>query len=196
MIFRNRPSLLAFVLALGVPSLVAAQPPADAAQKFSWLVQSVSSGLLFPHGFADSPPMEGTSEADARALAEQVIARNHLTEERRWATVWGGVWSAKDATGSVTLMVEAPDMFDPNIDHAWVMFRPAGEQPIPQAILSNLMSRAETTKPLGPDMLDIAFPWERETPKSKCSSQTTFTVRVTTGALLSNTVTTYCHYRQ
>jgi hypothetical protein len=70
------------------------------------------------------------------------------------------------------------------------VFQPAAETPIPQALLSHLLSKATETHISGGDLIDIKLPLEQS--RMGCGAIHTLRVRLTSGALVSNAVSSLC----
>jgi hypothetical protein len=146
---------------------------------FEFLSGQAANGLLFPNVF---PPQ----------IIEVLLSRQHLSEQQRWSPPlgWGGIWTAADADGSIWLRISSPAALDKTRQQAEVVFRPAVEEPIPQALLAHLLTKADT-KIAGADLLDLKLPSETR-PIAKCRSSTTLTIRLGTGAMVMNQLDTFC----
>ncbi len=181
--------LLAMLLLCKSAGVLAQTPPLKAQQAkpgtltdsaenlFSKVIGLAQSGLLFPFG--------SISETAVRAHVEKVIAGFQLSEDTRFSPpTWGGLWSGHDTSGIVVLKIVSP--FSSTRSFAEVGFAPAAEQPIQPALLAHLLAKAETTKVVGADTVDLVFAME-QTPfaATLCVSQTTLTVRLT-GTLVSH----------
>ena len=106
---------------------------------------------------------------------------------------WGGVWRREDETGQVEIAVQIPWLFDDS-DHMDVRFVSSAEQPVAQAVLSNLMLKAESSKVTADDHLELKFPMEFNR-ASKCATTTTLVFRLSTGAQLENLIEAICPHR-
>jgi hypothetical protein len=163
---------------------------ADANETFMALEGAARSGLLFPHAGS----LGGQTEAADRARIENLISGYHLSTQERWQPppAWGGRWVGHNATGWVLLRIVSPDLSANNRNRAEVTFAPDIEQPIPQALLSHLLANAESTEISSGNTLDLKFAWEKPLPLATCTSQTKLRIRLATGGLVSNSMTTYC----
>lgn len=126
---------------------------------------------------------------------DKIVSNLHLTERTLYdpkvlGTI-GGVWSAQNTSGYVGIKLSAPELFNKSSDYAQVVFQPPAEEIIPSALLSHLLAKAESTEIKGANKLDINLPYEH-TSSRNCTWQRTLTIRLTSGALVANTVETRC----
>ena len=188
-------SVLLFVagsslLAQTQPASVKPKPPvfsAPAGNVFSSLVSILESGNLFPRASS-----AGT-EATARMLAENMIGGFNLSEQTRFAPPfgWGGIWVGRNASGSIFLKIVMSNPLMKNRDTAEVSFSPAVEEPMPAPILSLVLGKAESTKIVRGDELDLDLPLARVGSPRDCISIATLTLSLS-GALRANTTKVYC----
>ena len=73
----------------------------------------------------------------------------------------------------------------------WVSFEPAKEQLIPQALLTHLLAKAETTPVGSGDTIDLKLPGNEKI-VSGCMVHYTFRIRITGGVLARNTAEYIC----
>jgi hypothetical protein len=152
----------------------------DANELFSTLISGMKTGIYFAFfnkGLFDKGPVAS------------------MTQTSHWDPKLGsagGVWEAQNASGYVSLRIWSPDMMDKTRDHALVVYQPATERPIPEALLAHLLTKAESTKISSGNTIELEFPAE-SVAKVPCTSFTTLTVRLDTGALVANSVRTLCN---
>jgi hypothetical protein len=99
-------------------------------------------------------------------------------------------WQGENGSGSVSVHAELPTWFGKPMNHFSVLFQPATETPIPQALLAHLLSKATETSVSGGDLIDIKLPVEPS--RLSCDAIYTLRVRLTSGALVSNAVSSFC----
>lgn len=105
---------------------------------------------------------------------------------------WAAAWARNNGTGSVSLEIWSPALESTTYDHAVVTYNPATEESIPEAVLSHLLAKAQRTKLTSGDTLDVEFPEEVFEPGNRCSFNTTLRIRLGTGALVANRLSTVC----
>jgi hypothetical protein len=164
-------------------------PPSGGTQgAFEVLSGEAQNGSLFPRGATGGETLDS-----ARAAVEREIGHYHLLPESRLPspTEWGGVWSARDEAGYVSVSIWTPDEYDRTKDHAVVLFEPARKDSLAPEELSELLAASESTESEG-DLLDVSLPWQKAGSGASCSSQTILTVRETNGALVKERLVAYC----
>jgi hypothetical protein len=164
-----------------------AQEVTNASDRFEQIGGQARTGVFCP----------ASADQQARTSAEATIRRFGLTEEQRFdpsspSGSWGGFWGLESTDGYVGLKVQCPVLSDRSKNMSEVYFKPAVEQPTPQAILTQLFARAESTEVGGGDTLKLSWREKPVMPTASCLSKTTLTIRVGTGALLGNSLETYC----
>lgn len=175
---------LTFLL-VGLPARAQNGPPKvtpSTREAFDLLASQADVGSLFWRAIADG-----------RRPAETLIEAQGLIATYRTPTNlgWGGNWEHEDPVGRVSIHVGAPDIIGGS-DSAWVMFEPRNEEPIPQALLAHLLTIAATTTISGADSLTLSFGYKTNPIAKGCTSETTLTIRLGTGAMLAHTQRTRC----
>jgi hypothetical protein len=184
--------VLATLLLMSTSGLLLAQTPTqpkpsevvftkDAGEVFASLVLQVQIGMMF---------------MNTGDLRDHFMRGLELTKTKTGdPTMLGssdGTWLGENASGFVWIKVSSSGPLDKTHDQGVVTFVPHSEQPIPQALLTHLLATGERTKISGADTLDLEFAFENLLPQSPCTSQRTLTIRIGTGAMVSNSVTGYC----
>lgn len=106
---------------------------------------------------------------------------------------WWSIWEGENTSGHITAYAAYPDLMDKKRSHFWARFDTATETPMPQALLSHLLGKATESAVSSGDTLDLKLP--AELILGKCTEIYTLRIRMTSGALLSNTVACYCPVR-
>jgi hypothetical protein len=123
---------------------------------------------------------------------EAIVAKQGLSRKdggnvfgQSWAR-----WEAENQTGRVVAFAAFPETPDKKNDRFWVSYEPAEEQPMPQAVLSHLLGKADETLISSGNTFEVKF--SAHDSISKCLHTNTLRIRMTTGALVLNTVEYYC----
>lgn len=120
------------------------------------------------------------------------MKKSHLTKNSGGELLgsWWAMWEGENTSGHVTTYAAFPDMMDKKQNHFWVRFDPPSETPMPQALLSYLLGKARETAVSSGDTLELKLPFEPVL--AGCTESYTLRIRMTTGALVSNTVEDFC----
>ena len=176
----RRPFLIGTVLLAGVMAALAQGVSgdafaADASFTFSIFASHAHYGFL-----------------GGKSAFESLVRKDHLTRKDggEHLGAWWSLWEGNNATGRVTVYGAFPDLTDMTRDHFFVRFEPPAETPMPQALLSHLLEKAKETTVSGGDTLDLNLP--SESFLGGCTERFTLRIRLTTGALVSNTVEDFC----
>lgn len=184
------PLVLAAFLGMAHPDRLVAQTPAqpnpaevaftkDAGEVFDAVVGQIEFGMVFAPELRDRF-MHGLELTKTSTFDPSLIGSS------------GGRWQGQNSSGTVSVYISTPMPLNKASDMGTVTFWPHAEQPIPQALLTHLLAKAERTKLSGADTLELELSAERPSPQAKCSSQRILTIRLGTGAMVSNTVKGYC----
>lgn len=103
----------------------------------------------------------------------------------------GGEWAVETPEGFVSLRVWSPAFLRKDTNEMLIVFTPREEHPIPEALLSHLLTKASSTKIDGASMLEIEMPSE-QVPLSSCRSRRTLKLRLASGAMVLNGVRITC----
>lgn len=127
-----------------------------------------------------------------KEICQNLVNQYHLSRKNGGESVdgWWGLWQGGNTTGQIATYAGFPDVMNKAKNHFWVRFDVPTETPMPQALLSHLLGKARETAVTGGDMLEIRLPYEQVL--GGCMESYTLTVRITTGALVSNAVEDYC----
>lgn len=106
---------------------------------------------------------------------------------------WWGVWEGENSTGHISFFASYPDAMDRTKDKFWVVFSLPDEKPMPEALLAHFLSKAKETRIASGDTVEIRFPYEQQL--GGCMEGSSITVRMTNGALVSNTAEESCTAR-
>lgn len=140
-----------------------------------------------------------------KSIFESTVKKFHLTKndgnEPSGDTggTWWAIWEGKNTSGHVMVYGGIPDPMDRKQNRFWVRFdfgndetgrdRDAGT-PMPQALLSHLLGKARETAVSSGDTLEVKLPLQSVL--GGCTESHTLRIRMTTGALVSNTVEDSC----
>jgi len=107
---------------------------------------------------------------------------------------WWATYEGQNSTGSVSAFASFPDLLDKKINRFWARYEVATETPMPEAMLAHLLKLASETKISGGDSIEIELPFRAIF--GGCFEQRTIRVRLTTGALVTNTSSVTCPVRK
>ncbi len=187
-----RHALRVFVLCLSATIGLAAQAPnpqgaqsdrviTDPDKMMSVLSAWAEAGFLFK--FANEGKLD------------DALVNMKMKNQSRWDApaggAGGGVWVVDTPTGFVSLRVWTPAPLSSSTNEALIVFTPPNERPIPDALLSHLLAKAERTRLDGGNILEIEMASER-VPISSCRSQRTLKVRLDSGAMVLNGLRLTC----
>jgi len=143
-----------------------------------------------------------------RSVFEDTVKKSHLTKTKGDQISgtpkgafdqWWATWEGQNASGHVIAYAGVPNILDRKRNLFWVRFdfgydetgreRDAGT-PMPEALLSHLLGKARETAVSSGDTLTLKLPFESVL--GGCTESYTLRIRMTTGALVSNTVEDDC----
>jgi hypothetical protein len=126
-----------------------------------------------------------------KSAFESFVKKSHLSKKDGGEDfgVWWAIWEGENTSGHVTTYAAFPDIGKKQ-NHFWVRFDLPTETPMPQALLSHLLGKARETAVSSGDTLELKLPFESVL--GGCTESYTLRIRMTTGALVSNTVEDFC----
>ena len=126
-----------------------------------------------------------------QSVFENFVKKSHLLKTDGDELLGGSwsIWEGGNASGHITAYAAFPDPVDKKQNHFWVRFDVPAETPMPQALLSHLLAKAQETAVSSGDTLNLRLPSESI---GRCTETYTLRIRITSGALVSNTVESSC----
>jgi hypothetical protein len=175
-------ALVLFSVIVHRPVVLAQAPPATPQMEGSASDAFATAAGQASHGFL------GMKTAFEAMMVHLGLTRTQETELLGGG--WSSNWQGENASGFLAVHAELPALLNKTQNYFSIVFQPAKETAIPPVLLSHLLSKATETSISGGDLVDIKLPTELS--RMGCGLIYTLQVRLTSGALVSNKVSSLC----